>query len=322
MSVNLETFPTGKHAILAAYIDKSPGRSAYRDPFAPGAAPVPRKHRERQPMRTSPSEAAERVSAQAAAAILGLPVRTTGPISSPRRNPRCGQDRPPLDIRYREIATAGQTERARDMAKRKAPPGCYWRGNTLWARTQVRGREVRWSLHTSDPAIARTQYQAGRERLIGDAHHGGSPRGFVEAMEGWSRWIERRARPKTVQRYACSLDQLKDFLDGKRLSEIDGRFIAEIIRARAADGVSNATIKRDLVAVSSVLNYAIDQGWLESNPVLARMRRIEERRDPITLPRPEDIALVIERAPGMVKDAGAGRHGDRSPPGRATAGAA
>ena len=188
------------------------------------------------------------------------------------------------------------------MAKRKAPPGCYWRGNTLWARTQVRGREVRWSLHTSDPAVARTKYQAGRERLIGDAHHGGSPRSFVEAMEGWSRWIERRARPKTVQRYACSLDQLKDFLDGKRLSEITGRFIAEIIRARAADGVSNATIKRDLVAVSSVLNYAIDQGWLESNPVLPRMRRIEERREPIALPRPEDIALVIERAPGMIKD--------------------
>ena len=124
------------------------------------------------------------------------------------------------------------------------------------------------------------------------------------------------------QRYACSLDQLKDFLDGKRLSEITGRFIAEIIRARAADGVSNATIKRDLVAVSSVLNYAIDQGWLESNPVLPRMRRIEERREPITLPRPEDIALVIERAPGMVKALVQGRHGDRSPPGRAIAGAA
>jgi integrase/recombinase XerD len=120
-------------------------------------------------------------------------------------------------------------------------------------------------------------------------------------MEGWSHWIERRARPKTVERYACSLDQVAPWLDGIRVSECDGRLIAEIIRGRAADGVSNATIKRDLVAVSSVINYAIDQGWLESNPVLARMRRIEERRDPIALPRPEDIALVAERAPGMVK---------------------
>lgn len=187
------------------------------------------------------------------------------------------------------------------MAKRKAPPGCFWRGDTLWGRAQIRGRDYRWSLHTSDPAIARAKYEAGRERLIGDAYHGGSPRSFVEALEGWSRWIERRARPKTVQRYACSLDQLRDFLDGKRLSEFNGRLIAEIIRARTAAGVSNATIKRDLVAVSSVINYAIDQGWIESNPVLARMRRVKEHRDPITLPRPEDIELVTERAPGMVK---------------------
>ena len=74
--------------------------------------------------------------------------------------------------------------------------------------------------------------------------------------------------------------------------------------------------------MSSVLNYAIDQGWLESNPVLARMRRIEERREPIALPRPEDIALVIERAPGMVKELMQGRHGDRRPAGRAIAGTA
>jgi integrase/recombinase XerD len=138
--------------------------------------------------------------------------------------------------------------------------------------------------------------------LIGDAYHGGAPRAFVEAMEGWATWIDRRASSRTVQRYACSLDQLRDFLDGKRLSEIDGRLTAEIIRARTADGVSNATIKRDLVALSSVLNYAIDQGWLESNPVLDRMGRIEERRDPIMLPRQEDIDLVLARAPGMVKD--------------------
>jgi integrase/recombinase XerD len=138
--------------------------------------------------------------------------------------------------------------------------------------------------------------------LIGDAYHGDAPRTFVEAMEGWEVWIERRARPKTVQRYACSLDQLQDFIEGKRLSEIDGKLAAEIIRARTADGVSNATIRRDLVALSSVLNYAIDQGWIENNPVLARMRRIEERREPILLPRDEDIALVTERAPGMVKD--------------------
>jgi integrase/recombinase XerD len=189
------------------------------------------------------------------------------------------------------------------MAKRKAPVGCFWRRGTIWGRVQIRGKDIKWSLHTSDPEVARAEYKTGRERLIGDAyHHSGSPRTFVEAMEGWELWIKRRVSSRTVERYACSLDQLRDFLDGRRLSEINGRLIAEIIRARTADGVSNATIKRDLVAVSSVIDYASDQGWLESNPVLPRMRRIEERRVPIALPRQEDIALVIERAPGMIKD--------------------
>jgi hypothetical protein len=49
---------------------------------------------------------------------------------------------------------------------------------------------------------------------------------------------------------------------------------------------------------------ARDQGWLESNPVLARMRRVEEQRQPITLPRQEDIALVVERAPGRTSCCG------------------
>jgi integrase/recombinase XerD len=107
---------------------------------------------------------------------------------------------------------------------------------------------------------------------------------------------------KTVQRYACSLDQLRPFIEGKQLSQIDGRLVAEIIRGRTAEGASNATIRRDLVALSSVINFAIDQAWLESNPVLARMKRVAERRDPIVLPRQEDIDLVLARAPGMVKD--------------------
>jgi integrase/recombinase XerD len=57
------------------------------------------------------------------------------------------------------------------------------------------------------------------------------------------------------------------WLDGKTLWDIDSRLIADIIRARTAKA-SNATIKRGLVALSSVLNFAIDQGWRDDNPAL------------------------------------------------------
>ena len=184
---------------------------------------------------------------------------------------------------------------------RKPPTGCFWRGNTLWGRIYINGREIRRSLQTSDPKIAAQRRKAAQERVIADKF-GDATRDFVEVVEAWSQWITRQVSPATSRRYACSLDQLQPHLDGKMLSAIDGRLVSEIAQARASAGVSNATIKRDLVALSSVMNYAIDQGWCDNNPVLPRMHRIKERRDPIVLPPREHIDLVIARCSGMVAD--------------------
>jgi integrase/recombinase XerD len=188
------------------------------------------------------------------------------------------------------------------MARRKpkAPAGCYWRGNTLWGRLKVRGRLVRWSLNTDDPAVAKARRQAGKERALADAFHGDARRAFEEAFVAWDAQIERAVGAKTAKRYLVSLKQLSLWLDGRMLSEVDGRLITEIIRERQSVGVTNATIKRDLGALSSVLNFAILQGWIESNPVLPKLALVPERRDPILLPSDRDITLVIERAPGMV----------------------
>ena len=187
------------------------------------------------------------------------------------------------------------------MARKSKPPaGCYWRGSTLWGRIKVRRRLIRWSLNTSDPAVAKTRREAGRARALADAFHGDACRSFEEAFTAWDAQLERTVGAKTATRYLVSLKQLAPWLDRRAVSEIDGRLIAEIIRERQSAGVSNATIKRDLGALSSVLNYAILQGWIEANPVLPKLALVPERRDPITLPTDRDIALVIERAPGMV----------------------
>jgi integrase/recombinase XerD len=55
--------------------------------------------------------------------------------------------------------------------------------------------------------------------------------------------LTRTVGPKTAKRYLCSLKQLSPWLDGRSLSEIDGRLVAGIIRERQKAGVSNATIK-------------------------------------------------------------------------------
>jgi integrase/recombinase XerD len=184
--------------------------------------------------------------------------------------------------------------------KPKAPAGCYWRGNTLWGCLKVHGRRIRWSLNTDDPALAKTRRQAGKNRAVADAFHGDAHRSFEEAFAAWDVQLTRAVGPKTATRYLCSLKQLAPWLDGRSLSEIDGRLITDIIRERQRSGVTNATIKRDLGALSSVINFTILQGWVEANPITAKLALVPERRDPIVLPSDRDIALVMGMAPAMV----------------------
>jgi hypothetical protein len=69
-------------------------------------------------------------------------------------------------------------------------------------------------------------------------------------------------------------------LNGKQLTEIDGKLVVEIIRARTVARDELLPLRGALVALSFVINFAIDQGWLESSPVFARLKRVEERREP------------------------------------------
>lgn len=180
--------------------------------------------------------------------------------------------------------------------KRKAPKGCYWRGNTLWAYVYVAGKEHRKSLDTDEPKLA-TQRREALEKRLKAFKHGDARLTYGEVFTGWLDWIPAQVGPGTVKAYANALDQIAPFLDGKHLDEINDDLIVGIIKARRKQGVTNATIKRGLVALSSVFNYAFDEGlWKHGNPVLARLKRLKERRDPIVLPRGEDVAKVFTRA--------------------------
>lgn len=188
------------------------------------------------------------------------------------------------------------------MSKRKAPKGCFWRGATLWGRFQIKGRDIKWSLRTDDIETAKRRYKAERDRQIAASHYGDHRRMFQDVVAEWGEQIGRNVSPRTAARYATSLGQLQPDLEGLYLDEVDGELCASIIRKRASAGVTNATIKRDLGAVSSVLNFAIDHGYREDNPILPRMKRLKERRDPIILPDHQHIQMVIDRAPGLFSD--------------------
>jgi integrase/recombinase XerD len=189
-------------------------------------------------------------------------------------------------------------------AKRpKAPAGCYWRNDTIWGRIRKDGRNLRWSLETDDPKVAAERYKTGKDRFIAQ-RHGDGVRNFHDAIEPWAAWLERNVRPRTAKRYLVSLAQIVPFLEGKTLGEIDVALVGSIIQARQQQHVTNATIKADLVALSSVFIFAIGQGWIQFNPVLPHYaaKAVRVKRDPIVLPSQADIDLVISRAPGAIAD--------------------
>lgn len=187
-------------------------------------------------------------------------------------------------------------------AERKtvAPKNTFWRGNTLFGRVKVKGRLIRWSLQTGDPKIARQRVKAGKARAIAAIKFGDDRKTWEETVIEWTDFIEREVSPTTAARYASSLEQIEPWLRGKHHDEIDKQLVLNIISGRRKV-VSNATIKRDLGALSSVLGYAEDHNFRDDNPALARLKRIKERRDPIILPSDEDIRTVIGECPGNLK---------------------
>lgn len=185
------------------------------------------------------------------------------------------------------------------MPKRRAPTGCYWRGDTLWGRATVAGREHRWSLRTDDPKVAATRRESEKKRLVAQTHFGDDRKTWAMAVEAWADHIADNISPNTMTRYAVSLGQVLPHLDGHYLDEINRELMATIVRERRTKGATNATIRRDLGAVSSVLGFCEDQVWIDGNPALAQLKRLKERRDPIVLPETADIERVIARAPGL-----------------------
>lgn len=187
--------------------------------------------------------------------------------------------------------------------RRKAPPNTFWRGATLWGRTKIQGRDRKWSLRTDDPEIAKLRVEAERERQVAIAYYGDDRKRFDEVMNTWAEsHIPHHVAPATAKRYAVSLGQMQRLLADLFLDEVDKGKVGEIVEARRAAGASTATIRRDLTALSSVIEYAIDQDWRDEddNPALSRLKRLKERRDPIVLPEPAHIEAVMARAPGML----------------------
>ena len=186
------------------------------------------------------------------------------------------------------------------MAERpKAPKHTYWRNGTLWSRFSVGGREYRESLRTSEVKVARARVEAMHKRAVAATVYGEDRKTYEQVYIEWQEHIRKEVSPTTSLRYDVSLGQIEAPLKGRFIDEITKSDILSIVKTRRKK-VTNATIRRDLQALSSVLQYAELHDWRAGNPAKLVMETLSERRDPIALPTEEDFAFMLGRLTPMM----------------------
>lgn len=180
------------------------------------------------------------------------------------------------------------------------PKGLYIRNGIFWARFKVKGHEYRESLRTRSEATAVKRLAALRKEIEDRVYYGAAdPISWQSAVVSWNERGPRamNLKPRTFDRYLTSLSQLRPWLDDKQVQRIDVKLLKTIVTDRQRLGVTNATIRRDMTAVSSVLAHCADMHWIEDNP--ARMidrSRFKEARTRVILPRSEYLDAVFADA--------------------------
>jgi len=177
------------------------------------------------------------------------------------------------------------------------PKGLYTRNGIYWARFKIKGIEYRESLRTRSVTVAERRMKAAREAIEERAHFGAAEQvSWMAAVVSWNEKGAKAAgiKASTFDRYVTSIGQLREWLDDKMLHEINTKLLKHIVSQRQKHGATNATIRRDMTAISSVLAHAVDKDWIEDNAAKTIDRsRFKERRANIILPRSESVDMVF-----------------------------
>lgn len=181
----------------------------------------------------------------------------------------------------------------------KQPTNLYQRDGVWWGYFRHAGRRYRRSLRTTNAAEAAKRLKVWREGIEGAAFGVEPSATYKQAVIRWQREVLPKAvKPTVAERYMVSIRQVTPFFLDLRVDQITKRAIAGMISARTRAGASNATIRRDLTALSRLLASCIAWGWLDENHARYFDRSIiREQRAKITPPDRADYAKVLAAAP-------------------------
>lgn len=152
----------------------------------------------------------------------------------------------------------------------------FRRNRVFWVRRCEFGKQVRQSLRTRDPQTAR----ALLAQLELDVLSGGRLKKlrWPEFEREFLRWIEPQVRPNTLRGYKLAVERFGRFLGpAVFVGDINPTAISAFLEDRKKDvhpwskrTPNSGAIKFDLRILHRVFAYAIEMGYLTTNPVKVR----------------------------------------------------
>lgn len=153
----------------------------------------------------------------------------------------------------------------------------YKRGEIWWGRVSYRGNDYRKSLETTSSRVAGERLLTFVAEVKAGRWGERSRRKFDDAA---NRFIDEhfpRIKPSSRKRYRVSLMNLFDHMSSVFLDEIDSAILTAFEVARRKQGVTDSTIRRDLMCLSSMFSCAQDWKWTDANPTAEFLRRAKKR---------------------------------------------
>lgn len=122
---------------------------------------------------------------------------------------------------------------------------------------------------------------------------------FKAAVVKWAAEVlPQSVKPSVGRRYLTSIAKLDQVFGELRIDQVTAATIGQYVSMRTKDA-TNATIRRDLTALSRLMAACQAWGWRSDNPVKFYDRSVvlRERRDPIIPPGKEDYERVLAAIP-------------------------
>lgn len=176
----------------------------------------------------------------------------------------------------------------------------YKRGKTYWIRFQWNGQEIRQSARTASRSAALDHERHVREEL-GRIHRGGKERySYRQAMTRFIGQEIQSLKVKTQKRYITSGKALYSHFVSLYLDQINKKTLSEFVAYRKREGVSDATVRRDLTCLSAMLSAAMRWDWIDANPVKGMDKRnLKESEARVRFLTLEEFNKLIAAAPNL-----------------------